>query len=144
MQNISEIDLRYVRQFPIDIGRALRVCRMTEKQTGKLRDMSCDELANQPYVNAEEFAYLTGRTLKSVQHLMDRNQIPVHREGMPGSKRPKRFIMMQEYLDALRHCRAIITSDERYHIDRLMRDKATYRRSSERASKKNTNKGASI
>ncbi|HFG8881422.1 TPA: hypothetical protein ACGIZ8_000468 [Yersinia enterocolitica] len=129
MQNISEIDLRYVRQFPIDIGRALRVCRMTEKQIGKLRDMSRDELANQPYVNAEEFSYLTGRTLKSVQHLMDRNQIPVHREGMPGSKRPKRFIMMQEYLDALRHCRAIITSDERYHIDRLMRDKSTYRRS---------------
>ncbi|MBS0054216.1 hypothetical protein KEM40_02015 [Yersinia sp. Marseille-Q3913] len=102
---------------------------MTEKQIGKLRDMSRDELANQPYVNAEEFSYLTGRTLKSVQHLMDRNQIPVHREGMPGSKRPKRFIMMQEYLDALQHCRAIITSDERYHIDRLMRDKSTYRRS---------------
>lgn len=144
MQNISEIDLRYVRQFPIDIGRALRVCRMTEKQTGKLRDMSRDELASQPYVNAEEFAYLTGRTLKSVQHLMDRNQIPVHREGMPGSKRPKRFIMMQEYLDALRHCRAIITSDERYHIDRLMRDKATYRSSSERASKRGANRSASI
>lgn len=144
MQNISEIDPQYVRQFPIDIGRALRVCRMTEKQTGKLRDMSRDALATQSYVNAEEFAYLTGRTLKSVQHLMDRNQIPVHREGMPGSKRPKRFIMMQEYLDALRHCRAIITADERYHIDRLMRDKSTYRRSSERSGKRGSNKGASI
>ncbi|EOI6866774.1 hypothetical protein ACMVR0_002863 [Yersinia enterocolitica] len=143
MQNISEIDPRYVRQFPVDMGRAVRVCRMTEKQTGKLRDMSRDELASQPYVNAEEFAYLTGRTLKSVQHLMDRNQIPVHREGMPGSKRPKRFIMMQEYLDALRHCRAIITSDERYHIERLMRDKSTYRRSHERANKRGGNKGAS-
>lgn len=106
MKNISEIDTQYARQFPVDTGRALRVCRMTEKQTQKLRDMSRDELANQIFVNAEEFAYLTGRTLKSVQHLMDRNQIPVHREGMPGSKRPKRFIMMQEYLDALRHCRA--------------------------------------
>ncbi|KAB7898998.1 hypothetical protein GA565_19715 [Rouxiella sp. S1S-2] len=108
---------------------------MTEKQTNKIRDMHRDELANQIFVCAEEFAYLTGRTLKSVQHLMDRNQIPVHREGMPGSKRPKRFIMMQEYLDALRHCRAIITSDERYHIDRLMRDKATFRKSSARGSK---------
>ncbi|UIA86135.1 hypothetical protein LU631_11325 [Erwinia tracheiphila] len=130
MKNISEIDTQYARQFPVDTGRALRVCRMTAKQAAKLRDMPTDELANQIFVSAEEFAYVTGRTLKSVQHLMDRNQIPVHREGMPGSKRPKRFIMMQEYLDALRHCRAIITADERYHIDRLMRDKATYRRSS--------------
>lgn len=144
MQNISEIDPIYVRQFPVDMGRAIRVCRMTEKQTHKLRDMSNDELANQLFVSAEEFAYLTGRTFKSVQHLMDRAQIPVHREGMPGSKRPKRFIMMQEYLEALRHCRAIITSDERYHIDRLMRDKATYRRSSEKAGKRGNNKGASI
>lgn len=130
MKNISEIDTQYARQFPVDTGRALRVCRMTAKQAAKLRDMPTDELANQIFVSAEEFAYVTGRTLKSVQHLMDRNQIPVHREGMPGSKRPKRFIMMQEYLDALRHCRAIITADERYHIDRLMRDKATYRRRS--------------
>jgi hypothetical protein len=129
MKTISEIDTRYMRQFPVDDARAMRVCRMTAKQAAKVRDMPTDELASQIFVSAEEFAYLTGRTLKSVQHLMDRNQIPVHREGMPGSKRPKRFIMMQEYLDALRHCRAIITSDERYHIDRLMRDKATYRRS---------------
>ncbi|MFU9138280.1 hypothetical protein [Erwinia tasmaniensis] len=135
MKNISEIDTQYARQFPVDTGRALRVCRMTEKQIHKLRDMSTDELASQIFVCAEEFAYLTGRTLKSVQHLMDRNQIPVHREGMPGSKRPKRFIMMQEYLDALRHCRAIITADERYHIDRLMRDKATYRRSTGKGSR---------
>lgn len=135
MKNISEIETKYTRQFPVDTGRALRVCRMTEKQTQKIRDMSTNELASQIFVCAEEFAYLTGRTLKSVQHLMDRNQIPVHREGMPGSKRPKRFIMMQEYLDALRHCRAIITSDERYHIDRLMRDKATFRKSSARGSK---------
>lgn len=129
MKTISEIDTRYTRQFPVDDARAMRVCRMTAKQAAKVRDMPTDELASQIFVSAEEFAYLTGRTLKSVQHLMDRNQIPVHREGMPGSKRPKRFIMMQEYLDALRHCRAIITSDERYHIDRLMRDKTTYRRS---------------
>lgn len=129
MKTISEIDTRYMRQFPVDDARAMRVCRMTAKQAAKVRDMPTDELASQIFVSAEEFAYLTGRTLKSVQHLMDRNQIPVHREGMPGSKRPKRFIMMQEYLDALRHCRAIITSDERYHIDRLMRDKATCRRS---------------
>ena len=134
MKNISKSDETCVRQFPVDGARAQRVCRMTEKQTAKVRDMSTDELASQTFVCAEEFAYLTGRTLKSVQHLMDRNQIPVHREGMPGSKRPKRFIMMQEYLDALRNCRAIITADERYHIDRLMRDKSTYRRSYKNAS----------
>ncbi|CNI46688.1 hypothetical protein [Yersinia pekkanenii] len=143
MRNISEIDMQYVRQFPVDMGRAVRVCRMTEKQTHKLRDMSNDELASQIFVNAEEFAYLTGRTLKSVQHLMDRAQIPVHREGMPGSKRPRRFIMMQEYLDALRHCRAIITADERYHIDRLMRDKPTYRRTSDK-NRRNSGKNGLI
>lgn len=142
MKTVSEIDTRYMRQFTIDDARAMRMCKMTAKQVEKIRDMPRDELANQIYVNAEEFAYLTGRTLKSVQHLMDRAQIPVHREGMPGSKRPKRFIMMQEYLDALRHCRAIITADERYHIDRLMRDKATYRRSHIRKGRQGQNKGA--
>lgn len=78
MKNISEIDTQYARQFPVDTGRALRVCRMNAKQAAKLRDMPTDELASQIFVSAEEFAYVTGRTLKSVQHLMDRNQIPVH------------------------------------------------------------------
>lgn len=141
MRNISEIDTRDLRQFPIDDARALRLCRMTAKQAAKIRDMPRNDLANQIYVNAEEFAYFTGRTRKSVLNLMDRAQITVHREGMPGSKRPKRFIMMQEYLDHLRHCRAIITADERYYIDRLMRDRATYRRSSGKKGRQDQGKG---
>ncbi|AST82217.1 TPA: hypothetical protein K0P24_000628 [Citrobacter farmeri] len=90
--------------------------------------MNTDELQKQVFVTPVEFAYLTGRTLKSVRNLMDRAQLPVHREGMPGSKRPKRFIMLQEYWDAVAHCRALITPEEKHYIDRLMRDKATYRR----------------
>ncbi|EKN4799390.1 hypothetical protein H0I71_11385 [Yersinia enterocolitica] len=94
--------------------------------------MNIDDLQKQIFSTPEEFAYLTGRTLKSVRHLMDRALIPVHREGMPGSKRPKRFIMLQEYWDAVAHCRAIITPEEKHYIDRLMRDKATYRRTTSR------------
>ncbi|ENR8889558.1 hypothetical protein ACEXEL_002243 [Citrobacter koseri] len=90
--------------------------------------MSTEELQKQIFVTPAEFAYLTGRTLKSVRNLMDRAQIQTHREGMPGSKRPKRFIMLQEYWDAVAHCRALITPEEKHYIDRLMRDKATYRR----------------
>lgn len=142
MTTINEVDTRYARQFAFDDARAMRVCKMTAKQAAKIRDMPRDELANQVFVNAEEFAYLTGRSLKSVQHLMDRAQIPVHREGMPGSRRPRRFIMMQEYLDAVRNCRAIITPDERYWVDRLMRDRATYRRSSGKGKRVNGTRGA--
>ena len=142
MTTINEVDTRYMRQFAFDATRAIRVCKMTEKQADKIRDMPRDDLANEMFVNAEEFAYLTGRTLKSVLHLMDRAQIPVHREGMPGSKRPRRFIMMQEYLDAVRNCRAIITADERHWVDRLMRDRATYRRSSGKGKQVNGNRGA--
>lgn len=36
--------------------------------------------------------------------------------------------MLQEYWDAVAHCRALITPEEKHYIDRLMRDKATYRR----------------
>ncbi|RAU35976.1 hypothetical protein DBY73_011870 [Enterobacter sp. RIT418] len=90
--------------------------------------MNNEELQKQIFVTPVEFAYLTGRTLKSVRNLMDRAQLPVHREGMPGSKRPKRFIMLQEYWAAVAHCRALITPEERHYIDRLMSDKKTYRR----------------
>nr|EKT8560736.1 hypothetical protein [Citrobacter freundii]EKU0823351.1 hypothetical protein [Citrobacter freundii]EKU8791285.1 hypothetical protein [Citrobacter freundii]EKX6757178.1 hypothetical protein [Citrobacter freundii] len=90
--------------------------------------MNTEELQKQIFVTPVEFAYLTGRTLKSVRNLMDRAQLPVHREGMPGAKRPKRFIMLQEYWDAVAHCRALITPEEKHYIDRLMRDKKTYRR----------------
>lgn len=132
MKEIRENELnarsQYLRQFPLDGARVARICKMTEAQANAIRDMNTDELQKQIFVTPVEFAYLTGRTLKSVRNLMDRAQLPVHREGMPGSKRPKRFIMLQEYWDAVAHCRALITPEEKYYIDRLMRDKATYRR----------------
>ncbi|WP_244638684.1 hypothetical protein IFU02_019980 [Pantoea agglomerans] len=132
MTKLSEIDSSNSRHHPLDDARAIRLCKMTAKQAAKIRDMPRDELANQIFVNAEEFAYITGRSRKSVCHLMDRNQVPVHREGMPGSKRPRRFIMLQEYLNAMRNCRALVTADEHYYIDRLMRDRATFRRAKTR------------
>lgn len=121
-------DTQYFRQFPLDNARITRVCKMTATQANAIRDMSTDELQKQIYVTPAEFSYLTGRSLKSVRNLMDRVQVPVHREGMIGSKRPKRFIMLQEYWEAVAHCRALITPEEKSFIDRLMRDKATYRR----------------
>lgn len=132
MTQSREIELNagspHLRQFPLDNARVARICKMTETQANAIRDMNTDELQKQIFVTPVEFAYLTGRTLKSVRNLMDRAQLPVHREGMPGSKRPKRFIMLQEYWDAVAHCRALITPEEKHYIDRLMRDKATYRR----------------
>lgn len=132
MTQSREIDLtarsQHLRQFPLDNSRVARTCKMTPTQADSIRDMNTEELQKQIFVTPAEFAYLTGRTLKSVRNLMDRAQIPVHREGMPGSKRPKRFIMLQEYWDSVAHCRALITPEEKHWIDRLMRDKSTYRR----------------
>lgn len=132
MREIREIELNVesqdLRQNPLDDARIARTCKMTTVQAESIRDMNTEELQKQIFVTPAEFAYLTGRTLKSVRNLMDRAQLPVHREGMPGSKRPKRFIMLQEYWDAVAHCRALITPEEKHYIDRLMRDKATYRR----------------
>lgn len=132
MAQSREIDLtagsQHLRQYPLDNARIARTCKMTTAQAESIRDMNTEELQKQIFVTPIEFAYLTGRTLKSVRNLMDRAQLPVHREGMPGSKRPKRFIMLQEYWDAVAHCRALITPEEKHFIDRLMRDKATYRR----------------
>lgn len=131
MTHSREIDLtassQHFRQFPLDSARIARICKMTDSQANAIRDMNTEELQKQVFVTPVEFAYLTGRTLKSVRNLMDRAQVPVHREGMPGSKRPKRFIMLQEYWAAVAHCRALITPEEKHYIDRLMRDKATYR-----------------
>lgn len=118
---------QHFRQFPIDNARAIRSCKMTATQAESIRDMNVEELQKQVFVTPVEFSYLTGRTIKSVRNMMDRAQLPVHREGMPGSKRPKRFIMLQEYWAAVAHCRALITPEEKHYIDRLMRDKATYR-----------------
>lgn len=132
MTESREIELnagsQHLRQFPLDSARVARICKMSQTQADAIRDMNTEELQTQIYVTPAEFAYLTGRTLKSVRNLMDRAQLPVHREGMPGSKRPKRFIMLQEYWEAVAHCRALVTPEERHYIDRLMRDKATYRR----------------
>lgn len=132
MTQLREIDLtagsQHLRQFPLDNARVARTCKMTTAQAESIRDMNTEELQKQIFVTPVEFAYLTGRTLKSVRNLMDRAQLPVHREGMPGSKRPKRFIMLQEYWDAVAHCRALITPEQKHFIDRLMRDKKTYRR----------------
>lgn len=116
------------RQFPLEPNRVARVCKMSRLQADAIRDISTEELQKQNFVNPAEFAYITGRTLKAVRNLMDRAQLPVHREGMPGSKRPHRFIMLQEYWEAVAHCRALITPEERHYIDRLMRDKASFRR----------------
>lgn len=118
---------QHSRQFPLDPTR-LRNCKMKTRQISRIRDMELSELHRQVYVIPEEFAYITGRTLKAVRNLMDRAQIDVYREGMPGSKKPKRFVMLQEYWDAMASRRALITPEEKGWIDRLMRDKATYRR----------------
>lgn len=132
MTTLREIDLtassQHFRQFPLDGARIARICKMSDSQANAIRDMSAEELQKQIYVTPVEFSYLTGRTLKSIRNMMDRAQLPVHREGMPGSKRPKRFIMLQEYWSAVAHCRALITPEEKHYIDRLMRDKKTYRR----------------
>lgn len=132
MTESREINLnagsQHLRQFPLDSARIARTCKMSLVQAEGIRDMNTEELQKQIFVTPVEFAYLTGRTLKSVRNLMDRAQLPVHREGMPGSRRPKRFVMLQEYWAAVAHCRALITPEEKHFIDRLMRDKATYRR----------------
>ncbi|ENV3741911.1 hypothetical protein [Enterobacter roggenkampii] len=126
-ENVLNAGSADLRQFPLDNVRIARTCKMTTAQAESIRDMKTEELQEQIFVTPAEFAYLTGRTLKSVRNLMDRAQLPVHREGMPGSKRPKRFIMLQEYWAAVAHCRALITPEEKHYIDRLMRDKKTYR-----------------
>ncbi|OUE95301.1 hypothetical protein AZZ90_000347 [Enterobacter hormaechei] len=126
-ENVLNAGSADLRQFPLDNVRIAHTCKMTTAQAESIRDMKTEELQEQIFVTPAEFAYLTGRTLKSVRNLMDRAQLPVHREGMPGSKRPKRFIMLQEYWAAVAHCRALITPEEKHYIDRLMRDKKTYR-----------------
>ncbi|HHH2151432.1 TPA: hypothetical protein ACPY8R_003361 [Yersinia enterocolitica] len=56
--------------------------------------------------------------------MMDRNQLPVHREGRPGTKRPRRFIMWNEYLEAMAKTRALCTGAEREWIENIIRKDA--------------------
>lgn len=116
-----------LRQFPLDPVR-VRGCKLTPNQTKRIRDMDLDELRKQESVSPEEFAYLTGRTIKAVRNLMDRDQIDVNREGFPGSLRPKRFVLLQLYWVKMRDCRSIVTPEEKEWINHLMKTDAAYRR----------------
>lgn len=87
-ENVLNAGSADLRQFPLDNVRIARTCKMSTVQAESIRDMNTEDLQKQIFVTPVEFAYLTGRTLKSVRNLMDRKQIPVHREGMPGAKRP--------------------------------------------------------
>ncbi|MEG2692061.1 MAG: hypothetical protein RR987_16460 [Hafnia sp.] len=118
-QDFTLIETDAVRQFPLEEERLGRL-GLKPHHIRRIRDLPIDELAKCELVNPGEFAMLTGRTLKSVQHLLDRALIPVHREGMPGSKRPKRFVVLQEYWKAVKNSRAIITSRERQLIAQCM------------------------
>lgn len=80
-------------------------------------------------ITPREFCSRTGRSYGSVVNMMDRNQLPVHREGRPGTKRPRRFIMWNEYLEAMTQTRALCTREEREWIENIIRkDKLTVTR----------------
>ncbi|EMO1103981.1 TPA: hypothetical protein ACJCW2_001122 [Yersinia enterocolitica] len=80
-------------------------------------------------ITPREFCARTGRSYGSVVNMMDRNQLPVHREGRPGTKRPRRFIMWNEYLEAMAKTRALCTGAEREWIENIIRkDKLTVMR----------------
>lgn len=123
-----------LRQFPLDPVR-VRKCKLTTQQVNRIRDMDLADLRKEESVAPEEFAYLTGRTIKAVRNLMDREQIDVNKEGFPGSKRMKRFVLLQLYWVKMRGCRSIVTPEEKEWINHLMKTDATYRR----ITNKNTN-----
>ncbi|CNB75134.1 TPA: hypothetical protein ACPZFU_003004 [Yersinia enterocolitica] len=75
-------------------------------------------------ITPREFCSRTGRSYGSVVNMMDRNQLPVHREGRPGTKRPRRFIMWNEYLEAMAKTRALCTGAEREWIENIIRKDA--------------------
>lgn len=75
-------------------------------------------------ITPREFCSRTGRSYGSVVNMMDRNQLPVHREGRPGTKRPRRFIMWNEYLEAMAKTRALCTGAEREWIEDIIRKDA--------------------
>lgn len=118
---------QHLRQFPLDPAR-VRQCKMTPTQVNRIRDWNLDDIRKEEYVSPEEFAYLTGRTLKQVRNMMDRNQVDMNKEGFPGSKRPKRFIMLQLYWQQMKGCRAIVTKEEREWMNHLMKTDASFRR----------------
>lgn len=131
MTELREIVLnpksQHLRQFPLDPAR-VRQCKMTPRQANQIRDWHLDDLRKEEDVSPEEFAYLTGRTLKQVRNMMDRDQVDVNKEGFPGSKRPKRFIMLQLYWQKMKGCRAIVTKEEREWMNHLMKTDASFRR----------------
>ncbi|HIF3098372.1 TPA: hypothetical protein ACXZT8_000017 [Salmonella enterica] len=118
---------QHLRQFPLDPAR-VRECKMTPNQVNHIRDLSLDDLRREEFVSPEEFAYLTARTLKQVRNMMDREQVDVKREGFPGSKRPKRFIMLKLYWEKMKGCSAIVTKEEKEWINHLMKTDASFRR----------------
>ncbi|PHZ22655.1 hypothetical protein [Yersinia massiliensis] len=75
-------------------------------------------------ITPREFCARTGRSYGSVVNMMDRNQLPIHREGRPGTKRPRRFIMWNEYLEAMAKTRALCTGAEREWIENIIRKDA--------------------
>ncbi|HFE7521690.1 TPA: hypothetical protein ACGAD2_002238 [Salmonella enterica subsp. enterica serovar Newport] len=131
MKELRENELnaqsQHLRQFPLDPAR-VRQCKMTPTQVNRIRDWNLDDIRKEEYVSPEEFAYLTGRTLKQVRNMMDRNQVDMNKEGFPGSKRPKRFIMLQLYWQQMKGCRAIVTKEEREWMNHLMKTDASFRR----------------
>ncbi|EPF1074158.1 hypothetical protein ACSQMP_002109 [Salmonella enterica] len=131
MKELRENELntqsQHLRQFPLDPAR-VRQCKMTTTQVNRIRDWNLDDIRKEEFVSPEEFAYLTGRTLKQVRNMMDRNQVDMNKEGFPGSKRPKRFILLQLYWQKMKGCRAIVTKEEREWMNHLMKTDASFRR----------------
>ena len=94
-----------------------------------LIDRKTMSFAESEPITPREFCARTGRSYGSVVNMMDRNQLPVHREGRPGTKRPRRFIMWNEYLEAMAKTRALCTGAEREWIENIIRkDKLTVMR----------------
>ncbi|ENY7402739.1 hypothetical protein [Yersinia enterocolitica] len=87
-------------------------------------DRSTAKFSEPEPITPREFCARTGRGYCSVVNMMDRNQLPVHREGRPGSKRPRRFIMWNEYLEAMAKTRALCTGAEREWIENIIRKDA--------------------
>ncbi|EPE4184540.1 hypothetical protein ACSILP_001008 [Yersinia enterocolitica] len=86
-----------------------------------LIDRNTPKFSEPEPITPREFCTRTGRSYGSVVNMMDRNQLPVHREGRPGTKRPRRFIMWNEYLEAMAKTRALCTGAEREWIESIIR-----------------------
>ncbi|EGX3935515.1 hypothetical protein AXA92_27575, partial [Salmonella enterica] len=66
---VLNLKSQHLRQFPLDPAR-VRQCKMTPRQASQIRDWHLDDLRKEEDVSPEEFAYLTGRTLKQVRNMM--------------------------------------------------------------------------